>query len=92
MTPAIEKHDNGLWIMSVPYDMNDVSWSRSNGQLVNIHDHRVKVIQDELLYSNYTMYYRVSYSVWHWYDESEMNRFFIYVVMKHADIWSWSAI
>ena len=48
------------------------------------HDRRVKLVNDELVESEYTMWSRQAYDPWHWYDKNEMNKFLTHFLLKHA--------
>ena len=49
------------------------------------HDNRVRLINDELVASDYTMFSRQAYDRWHWFDEQEMKHFITYFTLKHGE-------
>ena len=49
------------------------------------HDNRVRLINDELVASDYTMFSRQAYDRWHWYDKNEMTRFITFFTLKHGE-------
>jgi len=73
--------------MELQYDTEEQSQLDGiTAVLDNPHDKRIVLIHEELLASDFTMYNRVSYSTWEWYDQNEMNRFLTYFLIKHSDV------
>lgn len=52
---------------------------------VGAHDGRVRLINDELVASDFTMWSRQAFDTWHWYDKDEMNHFLTYFNLKHGE-------
>jgi len=63
----------------------DINAIRAAAEESYNHDTRVNLIHRELTESAFTLYHRTAYDRWHWYDESEMNRFITYFTLKHGE-------
>ena len=72
----------GEYVFGSDLDLNKV---REQVEEMNIHDNRVKLINEELLASDFTMYSRQAYDQWHWYDKNEMTRFITFFTLKHGE-------
>lgn len=70
------------YVFGSDLDLNKV---RVQLEEINDHDSRVKLINEELLASDYTMYSRQAWDRWHWYDKTEMKHFLTYFSLKHGD-------
>lgn len=76
----IEPH--GEYIFGGDLDINRV---RIVAEDLHDHDTRVKLINDELTASDFTMFSRQAYDRWHWYDKPELDRFLTMFLLKHGE-------
>ena len=67
------------------HDNFDLNKAREQIEEMNSHDNRVKLINEELLASDFTMYSRQAWDRWHWYDKNEMTRFITFFTLKHGE-------
>lgn len=63
---------------------NDINEVRIAVEEMHRHDNTVKLLNDELVDSDFTMWSRQAYDRWHWYDKEEMDRFITYFTLKHG--------
>ena len=70
------------YVFGSDLDLNKV---RVQLEEMNDHDTRVKLINEELLASDYTMFSRQAWDRWHWYDKNEMTRFITFFTLKHGE-------
>ena len=72
----------GEYVLGSDLDLNKV---RNQLEEMNSHDNRVKLINEELTASEFTMYSRQAYDRWHWYDKKELDRFLTMFLLKHGE-------
>jgi len=67
-----------------PPKYTDINEARIAAEEFKRHDDIVSQINEELVSSDFTMFSRQAYDRWHWYDQTEMNRFVTYFTLKHG--------
>ena len=93
MDIQVKKLSKNKWEMRLIEPLNeyifgsnlDLNTVREKAEELYSHDNRVKLINDELTASDFTLYSRQSYDQWHWYDKKELDRFLTLFLLKHGE-------